>query len=97
MMRRNVICQTMGISFTVFPFRPISARFAQSLLIYALSDSAEGAGGAARGGGGRDRPFQCQFTEIPAVKNEKGESESTSQFLPRSFSLIQLDLSIAYL
>ena len=45
----------------------------------------------------RDGPFQCQFTAIPAVKNEREKSESTSHFLRRSFSLIQLDLSIPYL
>lgn len=65
----------------------------------------ESAGGGRRGAGGlkggrlsRDGPFQCQFTAIPAVKSERGGgSESTSHFFPRSFSLIQLNLSIPYL
>lgn len=65
---------------------PISAHFAPSLLICMLSDCTEGVYGAAKGGqekeeeeedgvveGWRrgDRPFQCQFTEIPAVKEKK--------------------------
>lgn len=32
----------------------------------------------------RDGPFQCQFTAIPAVKNER-EKVSTSHFLPQIF------------
>lgn len=86
MMRRNVICQTMGISFTVFPFRPISARFAQSLLIYALSDSAEGAGGAARGGGGGEEGetdhFSVNLQKFPLSKMRRGKVRVLPSFFP---------------
>lgn len=45
----------------------------------------------------RDGPFQCQFTAIPAVKNEREKVRVLPIFFLRSFSLIQLDLSIPYL
>lgn len=45
----------------------------------------------------RDRPFQCQFTAILAVKNEREKVRVLPIFFLRSFSLIQLDLSIPYL
>lgn len=59
-----------------------------------LSDCIEGVCGAAKGGQAeegegvkerrlrRDRPFQCQFTEIPAVKNERGKVRVLPIFFP---------------
>lgn len=49
----------------------------------------ESGGGRGRGDGlkegglRRDGPFQCRFTAIPAVKNEREKSESTFHFLPQ--------------
>lgn len=78
-------------------FGPISAWFARSLLICALSDGAEGCMEQLRAG--RRRRVSRQTTSVSIYRNSRSKkweekSESTSHFLPRSFSLIQLDLSI---
>lgn len=103
LMRGNAICLQMDITFSAFLslFRTLCAGPVNMHVILprcGVAHSRAVSRGFGLRGGWRDGPFQCQFTAIPAVKKEREKKvRALPIFFLRSFSLIQLDLSMSYL